>query len=162
MLAALLLGLMLLCCGCLNPPWKRFSDSRQYPHADGPFHISYRDDDLERDLLPIYGVDLPCGAANLRYGNLQEPINQLYLRFTAPAACLERFRTTYRLAPGSTRYGMPDVPAEYGWRISSSARLYRGDFDDNEITLLVEDTAEPQTAYLLLERWGAPRSPADR
>ncbi|MEU7827004.1 hypothetical protein [Catellatospora sp. NPDC049133] len=156
---ALVLAALLGCCPSARP-WTWFGEDRQYPHADGFFHISRGDDDLEEDLLPIYGVDLPCGVADLRYGNLQEPINELYLRFTAPVTCLDTFRAAYGLLPAE--WEDPSAPAEYEWRVSSSAKVYRAEYDENHLSLYVEDSHVPPIAYLVLERWAAPKDSAGR
>ncbi|MEU8002208.1 hypothetical protein AB0B66_13680 [Catellatospora sp. NPDC049111] len=154
---ALVLAVLLGCCPPARP-WTWFD--RQYPHADGFFHISRGDDDLEEDLLPIYGVDLPCGVADLRYGNLQEPINKLYLRFTAPTSCLDEFRVKYGLLPDD--WEDPLSPEEYEWEISSAAKAHWGEYDENRLFLYVEDTHSLPIAYLVLERWGVPKDSAVR
>ncbi|GAA1416330.1 hypothetical protein ACFQZ4_48575 [Catellatospora coxensis] len=156
---ALVLAALLGCCPPARP-WTWFGEDRQYPHADGFFHISRGDDDLEEDLLPIYGVELPCGVADVRYGNLQEPINELYVRFVASMACLDAFRADYGLSP--VDWEDPSAPDMYGWHISTSAKMYSGDYDDNHLYLYVEDTQTPPVAYLVLQRWGPPKDSVGR
>lgn len=159
-IATVVVAALLVCC-LIVQPWTWLSsavqgagDSRQYPHADGALHISLGDDDLETDLLPHYGLTLPCGASDLRYGNLQEPISQLYLKFRAPAGCVDDFRHRHDLTPTRAGERLSGVPDEYDWHICSSAALYSGESSGNHINLVVDGDPTTPTVYLVITRSG--------
>ncbi|NUT08125.1 MAG: hypothetical protein HOV76_32110 [Hamadaea sp.] len=104
----------------------RSNDPREYPRKDEALHITYRGGDLEDDLLPRYGVKLPCDVQHLRWGNHEDmgPMGSLYLRFDTSSTCLDEFLRDNRLQPTAAWTPSVFVPDEYGWAINASDATY--------------------------------------
>jgi hypothetical protein len=136
------------------------ADPRMYSAGD----VVYGLGSLEHDILPRYGVVLPCNVTDVNYFDDESvigPDGTLYLAFTATAACLSAVVGQYSELSRPLQVTTADdaFPAEmkvdrFGWRYDPqhTYNLYTGPLDEQDKATIIEDPAvDPFTVRMLVE-----------
>ncbi|NJC70866.1 hypothetical protein HC031_14230 [Planosporangium thailandense] len=141
-------------------------DPREYPQPSNVVRLADRD--LEKNILPQYGIRLSCGVERLRYAedtSLVGSGGELYLRFTTSASCLDTLVHSLGMTDDSASephavmgdqldYHFRDVPESYGWTFNPTATYSAYDQAIGErkrIYLVVDPNGKDKDIYLIAE-----------
>jgi hypothetical protein len=155
--------LVVLVALCLVPALTRSTDPREYPQPSNVVRLADRN--LEKNILPQYGIRLPCGVERLRYAEDTSLIGsggELYLRFTTSASCLDTFLRGVGMTGDSATgphllmgdrldYHFRDVPKSYDWTFDPAATYSAYDRAIGEREHIYLVVGKDEDAYLIAE-----------
>jgi hypothetical protein len=132
--------------------WLGLGDDREYLKTPGTV---YGDGNLEKTVLPHFGVRLPCGVDDLRWGDSENtgPAGTLYLKFRTTDACLATFLSG-NAVNADTVDALPEAPLSYKWHVPDAATFYFGHPDgENDLRVWVDTSDAHPTVWAIAKHY---------